>query len=247
MLPITLERHAKVNELWHHCHNRFNFYIFCLIQPGITTDEIDKLVHYEVLKHDAYPSPLRYKGFPKSCCTSINNVICHGVPDQNKLVSGDVINVDVSVFLNGYHGDTSDTFSIGDVDQDAVTLIKVTQECLNKAIEVCGPGRPFNVIGEVIENCATAAGYSVCRRFIGHGIGSYFHGPPNIFHYATPQSGGNVMKPGMTFTIEPILVEGSDDILHLDDGWTVVTKDGGRAAQCEHTILITNHGCKILT
>ena len=218
-----------------------------MLQPGISTDEIDKIVHDEIIKSGAYPSPLFYKGFPKSCCTSVNNVVCHGIPDDRQLISGDIINVDVTVYYRGCHGDTSDTFVINQADDEALNLISVTRECVHRAIDICKPGTSFRKVGEIIEAVSKSAGYSVCRAFIGHGIGSYFHGPPDIFHYATTRASKQPMEPGMVFTIEPILMEGSSDIIFLPDGWTVVSKDGGRAAQTEHTVLVTKNGCEVLT
>jgi len=204
-------------------------------------------VHAEIIKHGAYPSPLHYKGFPKSCCTSVNNVACHGVPDDRKLISGDLINIDVTVFHHGCHGDTSDTFIVEQGDYEGHKLIDISHKCLYRAIKICKPGNPIAKIGESIEATSRSAGYSVCRNFIGHGIGSYFHGPPNIFHYVTNRASKQLMEPGMTFTIEPIIMDGLHDVVILPDGWTVVSKDGGRSAQAEHTILITNDGCEILT
>ena len=217
------------------------------MKPGITTDEIDKVVHNEVIHHGAYPSPLQYKGYPKSCCTSINNVVCHGIPDDRMLVSGDIINIDITVFHHGCHGDTSDTFQIGQIDKEATKLIDTTQSCLYEAIAACKPGAPFQIIAEIIEGKAIAEGYNVCRDFIGHGIGSYFQGPPNVYHHVTSRSSTRAMEPGMTFTIEPILMERSPEIYVLPDGWTALSRDGGRSAQAEHTILITPAGREILT
>ncbi|CAK8680075.1 unnamed protein product [Clavelina lepadiformis] len=217
------------------------------VQPGVTTEAIDRLVHEEILSNGAYPSPLHYKGFPKSCCTSVNNVVCHGIPDDRQLSNGDIINVDVTVYYKGCHGDTSDTFAVGEIDDSAKHLIATTQECLRLAIKNCAPGASFKVIGELIEDHAAKNGFSVCRDYIGHGIGSYFHGPPNVWHVRTPRTEQRLMESGMTFTIEPILIEGSAKTKVLADGWTVVTKDGSRSAQAEHTVLVTDLGSAILT
>ena len=204
-------------------------------------------MHSEIIKHGAYPSPLLYKGFPKSCCTSVNNVACHGVPDDRKLLSGDVINIDVTVFHHGCHGDTSDTFIIGQSDPEGLQLIDISRDSLHRAIEICKPGNSFRKIGETIESISRSAGFSVCRNYVGHGIGSYFHGAPNVYHYATALATKQLMEPGMTFTIEPIIMEGSSDVVVLPDGWTVVSIDGCRSAQTEHTILITEKDCEVLT
>lgn len=216
------------------------------IEVGLTTDDIDHIVHHEIISHDAYPSPLKYKGFPKSCCTSVNNVTCHGIPDDYALQDGDIINVDVSVFFDGFHGDTSDTFPVGKPDEDAQRLITTTRECLDLAINACAPGERFNVIGDVIEDHAKAHGYTVCPSFIGHGIGTYFHGPPNVWHTRKLRR-LELMETGMTFTIEPILMEGWTGIVRLDDGWTVVSRDKGRSAQAEHTLVLSDEGAVILT
>ena len=205
------------------------------------------MVHAKIVANHAYPSPLFYNGFPKSCCTSVNNVACHGVPDDNKLCFGDIVNVDVSVFYNGFHADTSDTFAIGDIDACATRLIDVTHDCLYRAIDACKPGISFSAIGDVIEETAANNGFAVCRRFIGHGIGRYFHGPPNIYHYRSANADKRPMLPGMTFTIEPIVMQRSHEVDVLTDGWTVVSRDNGRSAQAEHTILITDIGCDVLT
>jgi len=216
------------------------------IQVGWTTDDIDRVVHAEIIGRGAYPSPLNYKKFPKSCCTSVNNVTCHGIPDDYALQAGDIINVDVSVFYDGHHGDTSDTFAVAEIDDDAARLIRVTRECLQLGIDACAPGERFNVIGDAIEGHAEKHGFSVCPSFIGHGIGKYFHGRPNVWH-TRKQRQLEVMEPGMTFTIEPILMEGWSGIRRLDDGWTVVSCDDGRSAQAEHTLYLDENSAVVLT
>lgn len=216
------------------------------IEAGVTTDDIDHIVHAEIIRHNAYPSPLKYKNFPKSCCTSVNNVTCHGIPDDYVLKDGDIINVDVSVFCDGYHGDTSDTFAVGEIDSEAAKLIRVTKECLELGIEVCVPGQHFNVIGDVIEAHAEKHNFTVCPYFIGHGIGKYFHGPPNVWHTKKHRR-LEVMETGMTFTIEPILMEGRSSIKRLDDGWTCISRDNGRSAQAEHTLWLGEKSAVILT
>ncbi|XP_076240732.1 methionine aminopeptidase 1D, mitochondrial isoform X2 [Calliopsis andreniformis] len=215
------------------------------VKPGITTDELDAIAHELIINNGAYPSPLNYRGFPKSICTSINNVACHGIPDTRPLQKGDILNIDVTVFLNGYHGDCSKMFEVGECDKEAKRLISVTELCLKTAIEICKPNENFCSIGNIIEETATKHGYSIVPAFAGHGIGTYFHGPPDILHFANNTTGK--MLPGMTFTIEPILSQGSKEIEILEDGWTAVTVDNSRTAQAEHTILVTDTGCDILT
>ncbi|KAH3781816.1 methionine aminopeptidase 1D, mitochondrial-like [Dreissena polymorpha] len=218
------------------------------IKVGMTTDAIDGIVHEECIKNNAYPSPLTYKGFPKSVCTSVNNVACHGIPDDRPLENGDIVNVDVSVYLCGYHGDTSETFAVGKVDKAGQQLLRVGRECLAIGIDVCRPGARFCDIGIAISEHAHAAGFTVIPQIIGHGIGTYFHGPPDIFHvdYITKET-EEVMRPGMTFTIEPVICEGSERYKVLADGWTLVTLDNSRSCQFEHTVLITDTGVNILT
>ncbi|KAM3967632.1 methionine aminopeptidase 1D, mitochondrial [Aphomia sociella] len=215
------------------------------IQPGVTTDEIDNVVHNLCIEAGAYPSPLLYHGFPKSVCTSVNNVAVHGIPDIRQLQDGDIINVDITVFYKNYHGDCSKTFLVGKVDDRGLQLVAVTEECLGIAIKSCGPNVPFGEIGATIYQHAKRKGLTVLPAFLGHGIGQYFHGPPDIYHTENDYPG--VMKPGMTFTIEPVLSHGSEHTVILEDGWTVVTEDGSRAAQVEHTVLITEDGVEILT
>lgn len=215
------------------------------VKPGVTTDELDSIVHEMIVSNGAYPSPLNYKGFPKSICTSINNVACHGIPDKRPLVKGDILNIDVTVYYHGYHGDCSKMFMVEDCDSEAKRLISITELCLRKAIEICKPNENFSSIGHIIEETANKNGYSIVPVFAGHGIGTYFHGPPDIFHFANDLPGK--MLPGMTFTIEPVLTQGTEDVKILEDGWTAVTVDNARTAQCEHTVLITDTGHEILT
>ncbi|XP_071217322.1 methionine aminopeptidase 1D, mitochondrial-like isoform X2 [Salvelinus alpinus] len=209
------------------------------------TDEIDFIVHQETIRHNAYPSPLRYGGFPKSVCTSVNNVICHGIPDTRQLQDGDIINVDVTVYLEGYHGDTSETFLIGCVDEVGLKLVKTARKCRDEAIAACKPGAPLCVIGNTISEIAHSNGFHVCPDFIGHGIGSYFHCHPEIWHHANTND--MTMDEGMAFTIEPILMEGSSEFRILKDKWTAVSADDKRSAQFEHTVVITTDGVDILT
>ncbi|XP_068196829.1 methionine aminopeptidase 1D, mitochondrial isoform X2 [Antennarius striatus] len=215
------------------------------LEIGMTTDEIDFIVHQETIKHNAYPSPLRYGGFPKSVCTSVNNVVCHGIPDSRKLQDGDIINIDVTVYLDGYHGDTSETFLIGEVDEVGQQLVETARRCRDEAIATCKPGAKLCVIGNTISEVAHASGFQVSPDFIGHGIGSHFHCHPEIWHHAN--NNDMTMDEGMAFTIEPILMEGSVEFRILRDNWTTVTADDKMTAQFEHTVVITSDGVDILT
>ncbi|XP_057611462.1 methionine aminopeptidase 1D, mitochondrial isoform X2 [Chionomys nivalis] len=211
----------------------------------MTTEEIDALVHREIISHDAYPSPLGYGRFPKSVCTSVNNVLCHGIPDSRPLQDGDIINIDVTVYYSGYHGDTSETFLVGNVDERGKKLVEVARRCRDEAIAACRTGAPFSVIGNTISRITHQHGLQVCPHFVGHGIGSYFHGHPEIWHHANDND--LPMEEGMAFTIEPIITEGSPEFKVLEDEWTVVSLDNQRSAQFEHTVLITARGVEILT
>jgi len=212
---------------------------------GVTTEYIDNITHEFILSLDAYPSPLNYRGFPKSICTSVNNVAIHGIPDDRPLADGDIVNLDVTVFWKGFHGDCSETVLVGDVDKAGRDLVIATKHCLDRAVYVCAPGVPFYKIGSEIEACARLHRMTVIPVITGHGIGQFFHGEPDIFHVEYPYPGK--MKPGMTFTIEPVLSQGGEDVKTLKDGWTTVTTDDARTAQFEHTILITNTGFEVLT
>nr|XP_034192026.1 methionine aminopeptidase 1D, mitochondrial [Osmia lignaria] len=237
----------QIQSMRHSCSfaKQVLFYAKNYIKAGTTTDKLDAIVHEMIISNGAYPSPLNYRGFPKSICTSVNNVACHGIPDKRPLQKGDILNVDITVYLNGYHGDCSKMFEIEDCDEEAKHLISVTELCLKKAIDICKPNENFSTIGCIIEATADKYGYSVIPAFAGHGIGTYFHGPPDIFHFANNFAGK--MLPGMTFTIEPVLSRGSKEVEILEDGWTAVTADNSRTAQCEHTVLITDTGCEVLT
>lgn len=217
-----------------------------MLQVGTTTDEIDGFVHDLIINNNAYPSPLNYNGFLKSVCTSINNIVCHGVPDDRPLRDGDLISVDVSVYLNGFHGDCAATYCVGEVDKFGKTLMNVAEKCMYSGIAVCGPGRSFTDIGKAIEKVAFQNGHRVVPSITGHGIGTYFHGPPMIFHSSLHSYPG-IMKPGMVFTIEPVITQGTDEVEMLEDGWSIATVDDSRGAQFEHTILITEDGYDILT
>jgi methionyl aminopeptidase len=217
------------------------------VHVGMTTDEIDAIVHEETIRRNAYPSPLHYNGFPKSCCTSINEVICHGIPDSTRLRDGDIINIDVTCYVEGVHGDCSEMVLVGNVDKRGRELVRVTFECLEKAISICSPGAEYSMIGAVIEDLATQHGFGVARDFFGHGIGEEFHDNPNILHFRNREPYGR-MKVGHTFTIEPMLHETMNTRYRVwSDGWTAVTEDGGRSAQYEHTLLIVEDGVEILT
>uniref|UniRef100_A0A914I1Q5 Methionine aminopeptidase n=1 Tax=Globodera rostochiensis TaxID=31243 RepID=A0A914I1Q5_GLORO len=217
------------------------------IAAGVTTDEVDRVVHEACLERECYPSPLGYYKFPKSCCTSVNEVICHGIPDKRALVNGDICNVDVTVFHRGFHGDLNETFLVGDaVSEEKRKLIAVTYECICQAIDIVRPGVKFREIGNVIQKHANANGFSVVRRYCGHGIHRLFHTAPNVPHYAKNKTVG-VMKAGNAFTIEPMINAGSYDDDQWPDGWTAVTKDGRPSAQFEQTMLVTETGCDVLT
>ncbi|MED5277434.1 MAG: type I methionyl aminopeptidase [Actinomycetota bacterium] len=216
------------------------------ISPGITTDKIDEIVHEMILSFDAYPSPLNYRGFPKSVCTSINEVICHGIPDSRILQEGDIVNIDVTVYHEGVHGDTSVTFPVGEISELDIRLIKETRKSMELGIEAVKPGRPVNVIGRAIERHAKRNALGVVREFIGHGVGTEFHSSLQIPHYYDPYA-STEMLPGMTFTIEPMLTLGDPSAQMWSDNWTAVTRDGRRTAQFEHTILVTEHGARRLT
>jgi methionyl aminopeptidase len=216
------------------------------VVPGVTTDEVDRVVHEFLVDNDAYPSTLGYKGFPKSCCTSLNEVICHGIPDSTDIQDGDIVNIDVTAFIGGVHGDTNGTFLAGNVSEEDRLLVERTREATLRAIKAVRPGRELNVIGRVIESYAKRFGYGVVRDFTGHGIGRSFHSGLVVLHYDEPNV-DTVLEPGMTFTIEPMITLGTIDYDIWDDGWTVVTKDRARTAQFEHTVLVTADGAEILT
>lgn len=217
------------------------------VKEGITTEELDKICHdYIVDVQKAIPAPLNYHGFPKSICTSLNHVVCHGIPGNRKLKEGDIVNIDVTVLKDGYHGDTSKMFVVGKPSILAERLIRITQECLYIGIELVKPGTHLGDIGAAIQQHAEKNRFTVVREYCGHGIGRVFHEPPNVLHYGKAGS-GEVLKPGMIFTIEPMINAGKRDVKLLPDGWTVVTKDHSLSAQWEHTILVTESGHEILT
>ncbi|MGB8931226.1 MAG: type I methionyl aminopeptidase [Anaeromyxobacteraceae bacterium] len=216
------------------------------VAVGITTDALDEIAHAEIVRLGGYPSPLNYRGFPKSICTSVNEVICHGIPDSRPLEDGDIVNLDITVYLDGMHGDCSATYLVGDVDEGGRRLVRVARECLERGISVVQPGRPVSDIGKAIEAHAARYGYGVVRSYCGHGIGDGFHTALQIPHH-NDRSARRVMEEGMTFTIEPMITAGTWEDLLWDDGWTAVTADGMRTAQFEHTIAVTAGGAEILT
>jgi methionyl aminopeptidase len=216
------------------------------VRPGITTDELDAIAHEACIERGGYPSPLGYNGFPKSLCTSINEVICHGIPDSTVLKDGDIINLDVTIYLDGVHGDTNATFFVGEVDQESKDLVAVTKECLDLGIAAVKPGGTVRDIGRAIQAHAEGKGYGVVRAFVGHGIGRAFHSEPQVYHYDNP-SARMELVPGMTFTIEPMITIGDWHHEMWSDDWTAVTKDRSRTAQFEHTLVVTAPGAEILT
>jgi methionyl aminopeptidase len=216
------------------------------VEPGVTTDELDRLGHEFLCDHGAYPSTLGYRGFPKSLCSSVNEVICHGIPDSRRVEDGDIVNIDITAYLDGVHGDTNATFLAGDVDEESRLLVERTREALDRGIRAVRAGRRINVIGRVIESYAKRYGYGVVRDFTGHGIGTHFHSGLIVPHYDEAEY-DTLIEVGMTFTIEPMLNLGTADWDMWDDDWTVVTRDGRRSAQFEHTLLVTPTGAEVLT
>ena len=216
------------------------------VRPGITTDEIDAIAHQAYIDLGGYPSTLNYHGYPKSLCTSVNEVICHGIPDLRQLENGDIVNLDVTIFLNGMHGDLSETVFVGTIDAESKRLVEVTHECLMRGIATVKPGSAIRDIGRAIQTFAEANHFSVVRAFVGHGIGEQFHMDPQVAHYYDSNTRGECV-PGMTFTIEPMINQGTWGHITWDDHWTAVTADGRRSAQFEHTILVTEVGVEILT
>ncbi len=216
------------------------------VAPGVTTDEIDAIVHEATIARGGYPSPLNYRGYPKSVCTSVNEVICHGIPDDRALRNGEIVNIDVTIFLEGVHGDTNATFPVGSIDEHSARLVEVTRQCLDQGIAAVKPSRPISDIGRAIQTHAEANGYEVIRAFVGHGIGEQFHTDMQIPHYYEPRL-TTPMEVGMTFTIEPMIAMGTWQHHMWNDDWTAVTADGSRTAQFEHTLLVTDSGAEILT
>src|SRR5690606_321192 len=217
------------------------------VKPGVTTGELDRISHdYIVNTQQAIPAPLNYRGFPKSICTSVNHVVCHGIPGDKKLKNGDIINIDITVIKDGYHGDTSMMFHVGEPSIQARRLVDVTRECLLIGIDLVKPGARLGDIGHAIQKHAEGRGFSVVREYCGHGIGRVFHEDPQVLHYGQPGTGYE-LKPGMTFTIEPMINAGKRHVRLLPDDWTVVTKDHSLSAQWEHTLVVTDTGVEVLT
>ena len=217
-----------------------------MVAPGVTTEEIDIYVHDLFVERGAYPSTINYHGYPKACCTSVNEVICHGIPDSRALQDGDICNIDVTGFIGGVHGDTNATFFVGDVHPESRQLVQVTEECTWYGIEAVKPGRPLSDIGRAIEDHAKKYRYGVVRAFVGHGIGEQFHTDIQVLHYYDSR-GTTIMRPGMTFTIEPMISMGDWHHEMWDDGWTAVTVDRSRTAQFEHMLVVTETGAEVLT
>ena len=216
------------------------------VAPGVTTDELDAIAHQYMIEHGAYPASLEYRGFPKSICTSVNEVICHGIPDARPLRDGDIVKIDVTAYKNGVHGDNCATYFCGQVDEASRLLSERTKEAMERAIRAVMPGRPVSVIGRVIESYAKRFGYGVVREYTGHGVHTAFHSGLVILHYDEPRL-DTVMQVGMTFTIEPMLTIGDPETIQWDDGWTVLTRDGSRCAQFEQTLVVTDQGAEVLT
>ena len=217
------------------------------IQVGMSTNQLDVIVHDFLISNGAYPSTLGYRGFPKSCCTSVNEIICHGIPDDTEIKDGDIVNIDVTAYLDGFHGDSNQTFKVGNVSEEVSLLVDRTKESLERAIASVMPGRPINVIGRTIESYARRFGYGVVRDFTGHGIGEAFHSGLVIPHYDAAPLYSNTIEVGMVFTIEPMLTLGTHEWDMWPDGWTVATKDKSITAQFEHTLVVTESGAQILT
>jgi methionyl aminopeptidase len=216
------------------------------VRPGITTDELDGICHAAYIERGGYPSTLNYRGFPKSLCTSVNEVILHGIPDSRPLEEGDIVNLDITIYLDGMHGDCSATFAVGKTDAESERLMRVTRECMELGIDAVRPGRHLKAVGAIIESHASANGFGVVRHFCGHGIGETFHAPPQVAHYFDSKD-ETVIEEGMFFTIEPMLTQGTWELRQWSDGWTIVTADLRRSAQYEHTILVTPSGAERLT
>ena len=247
MISIKSAREIELMKATSSLAARTLEYIEQFVVPGVSTEKINQLCHDFIIEHGAYPSPLNYHGFPKSVCTSLNEVICHGIPNQNEILKdGDILNIDVTTYLNKFHGDTNKTFLIGTVSAEVKKLVEITYQCMRAGIDTVVPGGHIGDIGAAIQEIAHAHGYSVVEDYCGHGIGREFHEAPQIVHVGTKGTGPE-MKPGMTFTIEPMINLGKKEGKLLKDGWTVVTRDKKWSAQFEHTILVTPTGHEILT
>ena len=248
-MPVTVKPPAEIEKM--RVAGRLAAEVLRMIrphvQPGITTDELDRLCHdYIVNVQQAVPAPLNYKGFPRSICTSVNHQVCHGIPGDKKLKKGDIVNIDITVIKDGWHGDTSKMYFVGEPSVQAKRLVQVTHECLLRGIGAVRPGARLGDIGHAIQSHAEAHGFSVVREYCGHGIGREFHEDPQVLHYGTAGT-GMVLEPGMTFTVEPMINAGRKEVKLLPDNWTVVTRDHSLSAQWEHTVLVTPTGYEILT
>jgi methionyl aminopeptidase len=248
-MPVTIKTPAEIEKM--RIAGRLAADVLRMIrphvQPGVTTGELDRLCHeFIVNEQQAVPAPLNYRGFPRSICTSVNHQVCHGIPGDKKLKKGDIVNIDITVIKDGYHGDTSKMFFVGEPSIQARRLVQVTHEAMLKGIEIVRPGARLGDIGNVIQRHAESHGFSVVREYCGHGIGREFHEDPQVLHYGQPGTGME-LQAGMTFTIEPMINAGKKDIKLLPDSWTVVTRDHSLSAQWEHTILVTETGHDILT
>ncbi|GAA1639768.1 type I methionyl aminopeptidase [Georgenia ruanii] len=241
--PETIERIRRASQIAAQALEEVGRHV----RPGVTTDELDAVGHEFMIDHGAYPSTLGYMGFTKSLCTSVNEVICHGIPDSTVLADGDILNVDVTAYKDGVHGDLNAMFLVGEVDEESRLLVERTKEAMMRGIRAVKPGRAVNVIGRVIEAYARRFDYGVVRDFTGHGVGEAFHSGLIIPHYDSAPRYDDVIRPGMVFTIEPMLTLGTIEWEQWDDGWTVLTKDRSRTAQWEHTIVVTEDGAEILT
>ena len=247
MISIKSSREIELMKATSSLAARTLEYIEQFVVPGVSTEKINQLCHDFITEHGAYPSPLNYHGFPKSVCTSLNEVICHGIPNQNEILKdGDILNIDVTTYLNKFHGDTNKTFLVGNVSAEVKKLVEITYQCMRAGIDTVVPGGHIGDIGAAIQEIAHAHGYSVVEDYCGHGIGREFHEAPQIVHVGKRGTGAE-MKPGMTFTIEPMINLGKKEGKLLKDGWTVVTRDKKWSAQFEHTILVTPTGHEILT
>ncbi len=248
-MPVIVKTPAEIEKM--RVAGRLAADVLRMIRPhvkaGITTGELDKICHdYIVNVQEAIPAPLNYKGYPRSICTSVNHQVCHGIPGDKKLKKGDIVNIDVTVIKDGYHGDTSKMFFVSEPSVQAKRLVRVTHECMIKGIEIVRPGTRLGDIGHAIQGHAEAHGFSVVREYCGHGIGREFHEDPQILHYGQPGT-GMALEPGMTFTVEPMINAGKKEVKLLPDNWTVVTRDHSLSAQWEHTVLVTESGHEILT
>jgi len=248
-MPVTVKTPAEIEKM--RVAGRLAAEVLRMIrphvQPGITTDELDRLCHdYIVNVQQAVPAPLNYKGFPRSICTSVNHQVCHGIPGDKKLKKGDIVNIDITVIKDGWHGDTSKMYFVGEPSVQAKRLVQVTHECLLRGIGAVRPGARLGDIGHAIQSHAEAHGFSVVREYCGHGIGREFHEDPQVLHYGTAGT-GMVLEPGMTFTVEPMINAGRKEVKLLPDNWTVVTRDHSLSAQWEHTVLVTPTGHEVLT